>query len=504
MANENLAKKWMYSDTATRFAKSNQVMHICMNIMEVVLLGLFLLQITMTSSADYLVIGVPTVLYIIGLIANNIIYIKDPSAKKFRYIAIPVYVVAWAWLAIFSPNAYVIMYILPVIFCMILYSDEKLSVLIATSSILVMIIRLVKGFVNLGYDGMGMEVPFILMIIMTSIFFGFVAKYHRVYEDHMNKAMKEDKDVQEEMIEDILRIVDIVQKEVHETVALMEQVHKSNDIMNQSMQEITAGAQSTAESVQDQTVMTENIRSTIEVTDASAETMAEVAKNSALRAEESTGRMEEMQKQSKAIEVSSTELAAAMKRLKEKVVAVNDITHVIFSISNQTNMLALNASIESARAGEAGRGFAVVANQIRQLAEQTKNSTEQIAQITSQLTQEADVAETLVEKSVEAIGEQKNIVIKNSIAFKEVREQSGVSSQKATELSKEVNNLKQANNKIVESIAQLSAVSEEVTANALQASELSDNNVLQLKKAVEKIMIIKDSIMDLEKYQKDI
>ena len=231
--------------------------------------------------------------------------------------------------------------------------------------------------------------------------------------------------------------------------------------------------------------------------------MAEVARNSALQAEESTTRMEEMQRQSEAIEVSSTELAEAMKQLKNKVLDVTEITQAIFAISSQTNMLALNASIESARAGEAGRGFAVVADQIRQLAEQTKHSTEQIAQITSQLTQEADIAAALVEKSVQATGEQKNLILQNTVAFREVREQSGVASQKASELSKEVNEIMKANNKIVESIAQLSAVSEEVTANAQQATELSDNNVEQLKEAVRKVMIIYDTIKELEKYQKN-
>ena len=503
MSKEKLEKKWLYSDTATRFGKSNQIMRICMNIMEVVLLLLFLMQITMTTSADYLVIGIPTLLYLVGLIVNNVIYIKDRSTKKFRYVAVPMYVVAWAWLAIFSPNSYVIMYILPILFCLILYSDAKLSVWVSAGSVAVMVIRTVKGFATLGYGGMGAEVPFVLMIIMSALFFGFVAKYHRVYEDHMNKAMQEDQDKQESMIEDILRIVDVVQTEVEEAVTLMEQVNESNDIMNQSMQEITTGAQSTAESVQDQTIMTENIRTTIEVTDGSAETMAQVAKNSALQAEESTNRMEEMQRQSEAIEVSSTELAEAMKQLKDKVLEVTDITQSIFAISSQTNMLALNASIESARAGEAGRGFAVVADQIRQLAEQTKHSTEQIAQITSQLTQDADIAAALVEKSVQATGEQKNLILQNTVAFREVREQSGVASQKASELSKEVNNIMQANNKIVESIAQLSAVSEEVTANAQQATELSDNNVAQLKEAVRKVFVIKDTIMELEKYQKN-
>lgn len=469
--------------------------------MEVVLLMLFLLQILLTPNANYAIIGIPTLLYIIGLIANNVIYLKDRSTKKFRYTAIPVYMIAWAWLSVFSPNAYVIMYILPILFCLILYSDAKLSVMVATYSVIVMVVRLVKGFSTLGYDGMGAEVPFILMVMMSALFFGIVARYHRLYEDHMSGAMREEKDNQIEMTADILRIVEVVQGEVEDTVTLMEQVTQANDIMNQSLQEISMGVMSTAESIKEQTVMTENIRSGIEITDGSAETMAEVAGNSARQAEESTNRMEEMKKQSEAIEVSGAELVEEMKQLKDKVQEVTGITQAISAISNQTNMLALNASIESARAGEAGRGFAVVADQIRQLAEQTKHSTEQITQITAQLTVEADTAVSLAEKSVQATGEQKKLILQNTVAFQEVKAQSGVASLKASELSGEVSNLMKANNKIVDSIAQLSSVSEEVSENAQQASELSSENINQIKDAVRKVIYIKDIIMELKKYQ---
>ena len=186
MSEETQEKKWLYSDTATRFAKSNQIMRLCINIMEIFLLVLFLMQITLTTTADYLVIGVPTVLYLVGLIANNVIYMKDSSAKKFRYTAIPVYLLAWAWLCIFSPNAYVVMYILPVLFCLIIYSDAKLSVIVAVSSGVIMLIRVVKGFMELGYDGMGSEVPFILLIVMSAVFFGVIARHHRIYEKHMS------------------------------------------------------------------------------------------------------------------------------------------------------------------------------------------------------------------------------------------------------------------------------------------------------------------------------
>lgn len=501
MAKDKQVKKWLYSDTATRFGNSNKIMRLCINIMELVLLVLFLMQILLTTTADYAVIGVPTLLYIGGLLVGNVVYWKDRSSKKYRYTAIPIYLIAWAWLSLFSPNAYVIMYILPIFFCLVLYSDAKLSVLVAVSSGIVLIIRTVKGFYTLGYDGMGSEVPFILMVIMSAIFFGVVAKYHRLYEDHMSGAMLEDKENQVAMTEDILRVVEVVQNEVQDTVALMEQVNQANEVMNQSLQEISAGSLSTAESVQEQILMTENIRSAIEITDESAETMAEVAGNSAKQAQESTDRMEEMQRQSEAIEVSGAELAGEMKQLKDKVQEVTGITQVISAISNQTNLLALNASIESARAGEAGRGFAVVADQIRQLAEQTKASTEQITQIAEQLMEEADIAVSLVEKSVQATAEQKGLILQNTAAFQEVNSQSGVVSLKASELSGEVDNLMVANNKIVESISQLSAASEEVTANTQMVTEISNENVVQIKNAVLKVIHIKDTIMELEKYQ---
>ena len=102
---------------------------------------------------------------------------------------------------------------------------------------------------------------------------------------------------------------------------------------------------------------------------------------------------------------------------------------------------------------------------------------------------------------MQATAEQKNLILQNTVAFQEVNAQSGVASVKASELSGEVNNLMVANNKIVESIAQLSAVSEEVTANAQQVSEISNESVAQIQDAVCKVIHIKDTIMELEKYQ---
>lgn len=84
----------------------------------------------------------------------------------------------------------------------------------------------------------------------------------------------------------------------------------------------------------------------------------------------------------------ANELIQNMNSFSEHLGKVNEITELIQSIANQTNLLALNASIEAARAGEAGKGFAVVAEEIRNLAEQVKVSSDNIGQLIGELSVE--------------------------------------------------------------------------------------------------------------------
>lgn len=165
-------------------------------------------------------------------------------------------------------------------------------------------------------------------------------------------------------------------------------------------------------------------------------------------------------------------LVTGMNGMNTNIQDINKIINVINDISYQTNLLALNASIEAARAGESGKGFAVVAAEIRQLAEQSKTSTQEIeaiiARIQGQSTQ-------MVQQTTDSLagGEKQSRLIERAISA------SGQVFKRSNELIEGVTTIQEATQEIVtiqqvvlENLETISASTEE---NAAGTQEVSAN-----------------------------
>ena len=152
---------------------------------------------------------------------------------------------------------------------------------------------------------------------------------------------------------------------------------------------------------------------------------------------------------------------------------IDKVTETIMTISAQTNLLALNATIEAARAGEAGKGFAVVANEIKELAQQTADATDEIADRINGIQNSTSDTSREITTIVQIIGEIDNIVGSISAA---VEEQSVTTRDIATNVTDSSQGMMEINENISQGTAVVAEVAQDITTVSHTTTELDDSS----------------------------
>ncbi|MBP9000915.1 MAG: hypothetical protein KBG05_02505 [Lachnospiraceae bacterium] len=159
------------------------------------------------------------------------------------------------------------------------------------------------------------------------------------------------------------------------------------------------------------------------------------------------------------------EIAKQIRAANESISEINDAVQLILNITGQTKLLSLNASIEAARAGEQGKGFAVVANEIKNLSEQSAEGAEMIKQIAENILKSSETSVTLASDIKELIDREKIDVLKTKENFGVLSEAIGSTLTVAKEIEERAVSLDSLKNGIINSVTDLSAISEENAAS---------------------------------------
>lgn len=231
----------------------------------------------------------------------------------------------------------------------------------------------------------------------------------------------------------------------------------------------------------------EQIQSISEASDQSAnqlyargEKLTSISNQSVVRSQEGKKALEDVVSVITTLEQESAQSSLSMSRLEERSTEITSIVQVISDIASQTNLLALNAAIEAARAGEQGRGFAVVADEVRKLAEMTANSTKSIAQLIETIQQETKVALSNSEKSTTAI--------KTGLTITKV------ASEKMDEIVDAFGKVSEEVGGVMTIIRSQKALADDIAAQTSQAKEILDEVHEQIVLHVKEASIVDEAL----------
>lgn len=280
-----------------------------------------------------------------------------------------------------------------------------------------------------------------------------------------------------EMIQVVASTSTDVRSSAESLSAVSEETNAAGEEVAHAIHEIALGAASSAthsETVSEQSTMLGN---EISHMTNQARTMTSIATKAHNMNETSRAQMD-------ALKVSFTDTVDTIEQteviiteLAEKIGAIGSVINTITDVSAQTNLLALNASIEAARAGEHGKGFAVIAEEVRKLAEQSADATDEVRLTIEALQQESQVVAAQLQQTQYHVDQQGAVVTETEETFKDLTQLMATMQQSIDGVTADIAQMETLKEMVSITIATMATTAQETAATCEEVSASTDEQV---------------------------
>lgn len=446
------------------------------------------------------------VLCVAKIVTDWVVYIKDHGNTKYRNIAAIGTFVCYALIVNDTHCDIMAMNIMPILVCFIGYFDYRFIKRCSYITALIHVSEIIHYYVILGALPSGGEVTvsFVLIhIAIISIFLVSICMATRVSNElnadkqHIIEVKAEES---QSMLEDVLSVAQVANANAAAVVEMITDVNNATVATAQSLSEISSGNDLNVSNIQSQTVKTNEIHEQVAKTKEISNVMSDSASAALESVQTGSNAILSLSAQTEEMQRTNAQTSDYMQKLSSNADTVAQLMQEISAVSGQINLLALNASIESARAGEAGRGFAVVADEVRNLSEQTRALTEEITAAVRDLSENARLAREAMDRTSKETVAESELVTSVAQDFRDINEHIDVLVTNINAMNGNINELVFANDQIVESIGRISAVSEEVAASVIEAINLGDTSKEKADRAKNLASELTETMSRLDKY----
>ncbi len=420
-------------------------------------------------------------LCVVPVVLEWLFYKKNPETTMAKHLMCLLYGALYLFVIFTTTSLLPYTYVFPMFMVIILYEDIRACILVGAGAFLGNIVYVVYRARTVGFAPE--EIPDVeikvMSVLLTAVFVCMATKAVKKVNAEKMKLIQTQTLSAEKKAQSILHTSNSMIAGIGDAAGKVRLLGESMTHIHGSMSEVSTGSTETAEAIQVQLERTEQIQEHIAKVKQTASQIECNMSETAQKVGEGKIQMETLSGQVEKSTVANAQVIAQMRALSEYTSQMNTIIETITSIASSTSLLALNASIEAARAGDSGRGFAVVAGQISELANQTKSATVNVTSLIENINTELKSVEAAVEVVIEsnqANAESAQIVSGSFMGIAQGTEEIGQRTQALMEI---VANLETANADIVENIQTISAITEEVSAHAGETYNSCDkNNVL--------------------------